>query len=126
MVKLQLGTTEQPIGVHSPGFVADTDEEAKELLFPRFKATRDKIGKERGWGHEVTREDFEAEAQSGSLYIGSPETVARRIAATVNTLGIGRFDMLYSSGSMPEGALAHAVELYGAKVVPMVKDILAS
>ncbi|HEY0247020.1 MAG TPA: LLM class flavin-dependent oxidoreductase [Gryllotalpicola sp.] len=122
----QLGTPAHPIGVHSPGFVADTDEEAKELLFPRFKKVRDKIGAERGWNHVVTREDFEAEAESGSLYVGAPETVARRIAATVAELGVGRFDLLYTSGSLPASAAAHAVELYGAKVIPMVRDLLNS
>ncbi|WP_022882213.1 LLM class flavin-dependent oxidoreductase [Gryllotalpicola ginsengisoli] len=122
----QLGTPDLPIGVHSPGFIADTDEEAKELLFPRFKKVRDRIGAERGWNHEVSREDFEAEAESGSVYVGSPETVARRIATTIRALGIQRFDLLYTSGSIPASAAAHAVELYGTKVIPMVRDLLNS
>lgn len=120
----QFGTPDRPVAVHSPGFVADTDDEAKELLFPRFKAIRDKIGRERGWNHTVTREDFEAEIESGSLYVGAPETVARKIAATVSSLGIGRFDLLYSSGSLPHSALLRCVELYGGRVLPMVKDLL--
>jgi alkanesulfonate monooxygenase SsuD/methylene tetrahydromethanopterin reductase-like flavin-dependent oxidoreductase (luciferase family) len=122
----ELGKPALPIGVHSPGFIADTDEEAKELLFPRFKKVRDKIGAERGWHGEVTREHFEDEASAGSVYVGSPETVARRIAATVRELGVQRFDLLYTSGSVPSSAAARAVELYGTKVIPMVRDILAS
>ncbi|GAA4163968.1 LLM class flavin-dependent oxidoreductase [Gryllotalpicola daejeonensis] len=122
----ELGKPALPIGVHSPGFVADTDDEAKELLFPRFKKVRDKIGAERGWHGEVTREHFEQEAAVGSVYVGSPETVARRIAATVRELGVQRFDLLYTSGSVPASAAARAVELYGTKVIPMVRDILAS
>jgi probable LLM family oxidoreductase len=122
----ELGQSALPIGVHSPGFVADTDEEAKELLFPRFKKVRDKIGAERGWAGEVTREHFEHEAEHGSVYVGSPETVARRIAATIAELGIQRFDLLYTSGSVPASAAARAVELYGTKVIPMVRDILNS
>lgn len=121
----QLEKPALPIAVHSPGFIADTDDEAKELLFPRFKRIRDKIGAERGWNHEVTREDFEGEAQTGSVYVGSPETVARRIAQTIGELGVGRFDLLYSSGSMPHSALMHSVGLYGTKVIPMVKDMLS-
>jgi probable LLM family oxidoreductase len=126
----ELGKPTPPVGVHSPGFIADTDEEAKEILFPRFKRVRDKIGAERGWRGEVTRDHFEAEAQRGSLYVGSPETVARRIAQTVTELGgpgvVGRFDLLYTSGSLPSSSAARAVELYGTKVIPMVRDILAS
>src|SRR3982751_1552722 len=45
----ELGTVAHPVGMHSPGFVADTDEEAKELFYPRFKVIRDRIGALRGW-----------------------------------------------------------------------------
>jgi probable LLM family oxidoreductase len=119
----KLGTTAHPVGMHSPGFVADTDEEAKELFWPRYKVMRDRIGAQRGWS-PVRREEFEADIEHGSLYIGSPETVARRIASTVSTLGVGRFDMIYTVGSQPVGARLRAVELYGSKVIPMVRDIL--
>lgn len=50
-----------PVGVHSPGFIAETDAAARELLYPHFKVNRDRIGRERGWP-PVTRADFEAEA----------------------------------------------------------------
>lgn len=114
-----------PLGAHSPGHVADTDDLAREQLFPHFKANRDRIGAERGWP-ETTRADFESEAESGSLYVGSPETVAHRIATTVRTLGLDRFDLKYSNGPMPHAQLMRSIELYGTKVIPMVNDILAS
>lgn len=113
-----------PLGVHSPGFVADTDEEARELLYPHFKANRDRIGAERGWG-PVTREQYDAEVEQGSLYVGSPETVARKIAATARALGIQRFDLKYSNGSMPHPLLMRSIELYGTAVVPRVRELLA-
>lgn len=124
----QLGTSPTggrlPVGVHSPGFVWDTDEEARERLFPAFAANRDRIGAERGWG-EMTRSQFEAEADEGSLYVGSPETVARRIATTVRELGIDRFDLKYANGPQPHADLLHGIELYGTKVVPLVREMLA-
>ncbi|WP_447644122.1 LLM class flavin-dependent oxidoreductase [Nocardioides zeae] len=113
-----------PVGVHSPGFVADTDEEARELLFPHFKANRDRIGRERGWG-PATRAQFDAEADAGSLYVGSPETVAQKIAATVRTLGIDRFDLKYSNGPQPHAQLLRCIELYGTEVAPRVRELLA-
>jgi probable LLM family oxidoreductase len=120
----KFGTTAHPVGMHSPGFVADTDEEAKELFWPRYKVMRDRIGATRGWP-PLRREEFEADIEHGSLYLGSPETVARRIAGAVRALGVGRFDLIYSVGSQPAGARSRAVELYGSKVIPMVRDILA-
>jgi probable LLM family oxidoreductase len=120
----KFGTTAYPVGMHSPGFVADTDEEAKEVFWPRYQVMRDRIGALRGWP-PTNRAEFDAEADHGSLYIGSPETVARKIAAAVGTLGVGRFDLIYTVGSQPVSARMRAVELYGGKVVPMVRDLLA-
>ncbi len=120
----QFGTTAHPVGMHSPGFVADTDEEARELHWPRYKVMRDRIGATRGWP-PITRAEYEREIEHGSLYIGSPETVARKIAGAVDALGVGRFDMIYGAGTTPVSARLRAVELYGTKVIPMVRDILA-
>jgi probable LLM family oxidoreductase len=120
----QFGTTAHPVGMHSHGFVADTDEEAVETVWPHYKANRDRIGASRGWA-PVRREAYEAEIASGSLYIGSPETVATRIAGAMRRLDVGRFDMVYTSGSTPARARLRAVELYGSEVIPRVRELLA-
>ncbi|MFI9780851.1 LLM class flavin-dependent oxidoreductase [Streptomyces sp. NPDC051956] len=120
----QFGTTAQPVGMHSPGFIADTDDEARALHWPHYKVIRDTIGALRGWP-PVTKGEYEAEIRHGSSYVGSPETVARKVAATIKNLGVGRFDLVYTSGAQPVSARLRAVELYGTKVVPMVRDLLA-
>jgi probable LLM family oxidoreductase len=120
----QLGRPVKPIGLHSHGYVADTDTQAREELWPHHKTMRDRIGAERGWP-PVTRSHFDHEADGGSLYVGAPETVARRIAATAKALGIARFDMKYSSGTLPHDKLMRSIELYGTKVMPLVREMLA-
>ncbi|WP_166140410.1 LLM class flavin-dependent oxidoreductase [Nocardioides ochotonae] len=120
----QLGRPELPVGVHSPGFVADSDDEAREVLFPHFKANRDRIGRERGWP-PASRAEFEREADHGALVVGSPETVAAKIAATVRTLGLSRFDLKYSNGPLPHARLMRCIELYGTEVAPRVRELLA-
>ncbi len=120
----QFGRGVKAIGVHSPGFVAETDEKAREELWPDYKIMRDRIGKERGWP-PMTRDEFVNEADHGSLYVGSPETVARKIAATVKALGIARFQLKYSAGPLPHDKLMKSIELYGTKVVPMVREMVA-
>ncbi|MGL4235091.1 LLM class flavin-dependent oxidoreductase [Tabrizicola sp.] len=120
----QLGKPVRPIGVHSPGFVAETDEKAQELLWPHYADMFGRIGRERGWP-PVTKDRFLAEVQHGALYVGAPETVARKIARTIRTLGIQRFDMKYSTGPMPHTDLMACIRLYGGKVIPMVQDMLA-
>ena len=121
----QLGRPIKPIGLHSHGYVADTDEQGREELWPHHKAMRDRIGAERGWP-PATRASFDQEADGGSLYVGSPETVARRIASAAKALGISRFDMKYSSGTLSHPKLMRSIELYGTKVAPLVREMLAA
>jgi len=63
---------------------------------------------------------------NGALFVGSPETVARKIAHTVSALGVQRFDLKYSTGPMDHGTLMDSIEMYGTQVIPMVHDMLAS
>jgi probable LLM family oxidoreductase len=121
----QLGKPVRPVGVHSPGFVAETDEIAQEKLWPHYADMFGRIGRERGWP-PVTRDRYLNEVHHGALYVGSPETVARKIARTVQTLGIQRFDMKYSTGPMPHADLMECIRLYGEKVIPMVQDMLSA
>ena len=68
----------------------------------------------------------EAEVEHGSLYVGSPETVARKLAATVGDLGIQRFNLKMATGPMPVDQIMGSIRLYGESVIPMARDILAS
>ena len=120
----QLQKPVQPIGVHSPGYIADTDEQARAELWPSYKKMRDRIGAERGWP-PMKENEFANEADHGSLYVGSPETVARKIAAPATVLGIQRFDLKYSAGPMPHEKLMRCIELYGTKVIPRVRELMA-
>jgi probable LLM family oxidoreductase len=114
-----------PIAIHSPGYVADSDDQAREELWPYFKEVRDRIGASRGWP-PLNRAQFDQEASAdGSLYVGSVETVAAKIARTVASLDVDRFDFKYSSGRLPHQKLMHNIELYGTQVIPMVREILA-
>lgn len=119
----QMGRDAMPLAMHSPGFVADTDELAMEQLYPYQKSTMDRIGAERGWAPQ-SKEQYISEVRHGSLYVGSPETVAKRIAEAIRVLGVDRFDLKYANGPMPHDLLMHSVELYATKVVPRVRELL--
>jgi probable LLM family oxidoreductase len=120
----QLGSETLPVGVHSPGHIADTDAQAREELWPHYEVMRNRIGGERGWP-PTSRAEFEHEIAAGSLYVGSPETVARKIAATVRALGAARFDLKYSAGTLRHERLLRSIELYGREVIPRVRGLLA-
>ena len=119
----QMNAPMLPVGVHSPGHIADTDQQAREEMWPAFKAMHDRIGAERGWG-PISRPQFEQEVERGSLYVGSPETVARKIADTARALEIVRFDMKYSAGTLAHDKMMRSIELYGRTVIPRVRALL--
>jgi probable LLM family oxidoreductase len=116
---------ERPVGVHSPGHIAATDELAREQLWPHWQKMRNRIGAERGWGPTSRHEFDQAAGPKGALYVGSPETVARKIAATASALGLDRFDMKYSHGELPHSTMMRSIELYGTEVIPKVRELLA-
>lgn len=119
----ELEKPELPISIHSPGHIAETDEEALEQLWPNYAAGFGRIGRERGWG-PMNVQHFMGEAQGGSLYVGSPETVARKIAYAIDSLGATRFDLKFANGPMPTPWLLKSIELYATKVVPLVLELL--
>jgi probable LLM family oxidoreductase len=119
----QFGRPVKEIAVHSPGHVADTDAQAREEYWVGYKGMHDRIGAERGWP-PIGRAQFDQEVEHGALNVGAPETVARKIAATAKALGIVRFDMKYSAGTLPHDKMMHSIELYGTKVMPLVREML--
>lgn len=122
---IEHGRPELPIGMHSPGHVAATDELAREQLYPHQAELFTRIGRERGWG-PYSRIAFEqAASPQGALFVGSPETVAQKIAWAARTLGLSRFQLKYSVGSLPHDQRLESVRLYGEEVVPRVRELLA-
>ena len=121
----KLGKPPLPIAVHSPGHVAETDDAARDELWPHYQAMMTRIGVERGWP-PATRAQFDREAgPQGALCVGSPDTVAAKIINTSRALGLSRFNIKYSSGTLPHDKLLAAIELIGTRVAPQVREALA-
>jgi probable LLM family oxidoreductase len=122
----QMGKSSLPIGQHSPGFVAATDEQARDIAWPHYQAMHARIGASRGWP-ALTRGQFDMEASpSGALFVGSVETVAQKLARTIGGLGIQRFDLKYSMGTLGHEHLMECIRLYGTEVVPRVRELLST
>jgi len=114
-----------PIGMHSLGYVAGTDEEAIETQWPYWRDQLEAASRERGW-RQPTYEQFQSEIAEGSLYVGSPETVATKLAATIRVLGLSRFDLAYAVGQVPHEQRMTTIALYGREVIPRVRELIAA
>jgi len=111
------------VGIHSPGVIADTDEEAREIAWKYVKRTIDHLSEEKGMP-AMTRDRFEFEVTNGSYYVGSPETVAQKMARVMSEVGIERFDLVYGGGGQLQKVRFKMIQLYGEKVIPRVKELL--
>ncbi|MFC9845802.1 LLM class flavin-dependent oxidoreductase [Streptomyces sp. NPDC127595] len=122
----KFGQPRRPVGVHAPGHVAATDEQAVEEFLPAFETVIRGVAKQRGF-RTPTRESLMRDVgPGGALHVGSPETVARKITATLKELDATRFDLKYAMAGMPHSALLTNIELYGTKVAPLVREMMGS
>lgn len=121
------GQPAQPVGVHSPGHIADTDQQAKDELWPHYRDMMNRIGRERGWGASITRAEFAASAEPlGANFAGSPAQVTDKILANHEIFGFDRFVLQMAIGVMDHAKLMKAIELYGTKVAPEVRKAVAA
>ncbi|MHA3789992.1 LLM class flavin-dependent oxidoreductase [Flavobacterium hauense] len=112
------------VGLHSPGYVAETDEKAIADYYPGYKELWTKLGKERGWP-PVTRQQFDALiAPRGVLAVGGPEEVAKKLVRHSKALGgIDRFTFQMDNAGLSHQQLLQSIELIGTKVMPLVKKM---
>src|SRR6202012_1447848 len=65
----EFGHPAKEIGVHSPGYVAEPHEQAREEMCRDYKISRPRLGRERSCP-PINRDEFTSEADHGSLYVG--------------------------------------------------------
>lgn len=117
----EMGKSELPVGVHSPGYVAATDEQAREEFMPHFLPYMNKLGRERRWAPMGKEQALQQLGPGGAVYCGSPDTVAAKIVDTVQVLGLSRFQLKYSFGTLPHDQRMECIRLYAEEVVPRVR-----
>ncbi|NHC45542.1 LLM class flavin-dependent oxidoreductase [Motilibacter aurantiacus] len=116
----QGGHSPQPVAVHAHGYLAATTDQAERDYYPSYAGAMSRLGRERGWG-AMTPEQYRAlAAPDGSLVIGSPARVAEKILAMREALGIERFMLHVSVGTLPHKDVLRAIELLGTEVAPLV------
>jgi probable LLM family oxidoreductase len=113
------------LSINSHGFIADDAQKARDIAFPAFKETMDKIGKERGWP-PMSRQQFDASTElKGANVVGSPQQVIDKILYQHEIFGHDRFLLQMSVGSIPHNDLMRSIELFATEVAPAVNQALA-
>ncbi|WP_432561990.1 LLM class flavin-dependent oxidoreductase [Kineococcus sp. SYSU DK003] len=113
------------VATHSHGFVAPTTRQATDVHFRPYQAVMNGLGHERGWGYFSHTSYEAARSRRGALLVGSPEEVAEKILFQHQHLGLDRFMLHLSAGTMPHADVLKAVELLGTEVAPLVRKELS-
>ncbi|MTD54357.1 LLM class flavin-dependent oxidoreductase [Amycolatopsis pithecellobii] len=117
----RLGGSPGLLGVHAPGHVAATDEEAAEEYWPFYRDFLPEKRAARGIP-QPTPESFRHEiGPTGALFVGSPDTVSKKIVRTMTALGAHRFDLKYGIVGLPHASALRAITLFGSEVAPRVR-----
>ncbi len=113
---------ELKVGLHSPGFVANTTPKAIEEYYPGYAELWTKLGRERGWP-PVTKDKFDMLIDDlGVLIVGDPERIAEKILRHSESLGgISRFTFQMDNAGLTHTQLMSAIELIGSKVIPLIQ-----
>lgn len=121
----EFGHPPRPVGVHAPGHIAETDEQARDELWPHYRDVLTRAGRQRDWAPPTKEQFLRETGPDGAWQVGSAETVARKIAANLSALGASRFDLTYGMVGLPHDTIMRTIELYGTKVVPLAREPLA-
>ena len=121
----QFGHPGQPVGQHSLGLIADTDEEAVETWWRYWQPVVARARRGARLLQAGPRSATWPRSTTGALFVGSPETVARKIATMARDLRLSRFDLKYDIMHLPREARARTIELLGSEVAPRVRELLA-
>jgi probable LLM family oxidoreductase len=122
----QFGQPARPVGVHSPGHVAATDEQAVEEFWPHFQKIMQEVAMERGFRVPTKESYLRDVGPGGALYVGSAETVARKITESLRVLGATRFDLKYGMPGLAQDKVMRNIELFGSQVAPLVREMTAA
>lgn len=112
----EAGHGPQPLAVHAHGYVADTTDQAATDYYDAYAVAMTQLGRERGWP-AMTRQQYDVmRGPTGSLVLGDAEAVSHKILRMRRTLGIDRFMLHISVGTLPHDQVLRSIELLGTEV----------
>jgi len=112
------------VGIHSHTFIGDSQQDLSETYFPYYSAQMDRIGRDRGW-QPYSKMQFEGGmSPEGALFMGDANQVAEKMIDAISYFGLTRFIAHLDVGGPPHKEMMKAIELYGTKVIPVVREAI--
>lgn len=113
------------MAINTHAFIGETTAKADSAFAAPYLAVMNRIGRERSWP-PAGRPEYDAlRAPDGALAVGSPEQVAEKILFGHELFAHERYLAHMSLGAVDHADVLRSIELFGTRVVPLVRDELA-
>jgi alkanesulfonate monooxygenase SsuD/methylene tetrahydromethanopterin reductase-like flavin-dependent oxidoreductase (luciferase family) len=103
-------------------FIADTDAEAERIARPAYKRWFDSLAwlwVERGSFPPISiSADYDQSQAAGTLVVGSPDTVRRRLTAQAERIGHNYLVLMLAFGSLTHAQEMRSLGLFASEVMP--------
>lgn len=110
------------VAVHAMGFVADSDEAARDIFYPGWAQMIGKYARERGWPQPTRAQFNDMTGPEGAFLVGAPQTVAAKIRHVDEVLGgVTRVAFQMTSAAPETAAMMRSIELLGTMVAPAIR-----
>src|SRR5690606_35543064 len=113
------------IGIHAHALFGIDAAALDAYYFPLYSAQMDRVGRSRGWPAYSRQQYDYGKTSQGALFIGEPEEIAEKIVRVCKLFGLTRFAAHMDVGGPSNKKIMEAIELYGNKIIPKVREALA-
>jgi probable LLM family oxidoreductase len=112
------------VGVHMHSFFGENSKQTADEYYPVYSAQMNRVGRTRGWP-PFSRDQFEqGRGKHGAYLIGDVNEAIDKILHMHELFGITRFSAHIDVGGPSHASLMKAIELYGTRIAPKVREAL--
>jgi len=115
------GISELKFGVNNHVYIGEDSQNAGDEFYPYYATMMNRVGRDRGWP-PLSRQQFDnSRLPQNALMVGSVQQVIDKILYEHELFGNTRFMAQASIGNVPHKLTMKSIELFGAKVAPVIR-----
>ena len=108
-------------GINNHVYIGEDSQKAADEFYPYYATMMNRVGRERGWA-PLTKQQYDAlRSPTAALMVGSVQQVIDKILYEHELFGNTRFLAQASVGNVPHQLIMKSIELFGTRVVPVIR-----
>ncbi|HEY9363283.1 MAG TPA: LLM class flavin-dependent oxidoreductase [Chitinophagaceae bacterium] len=111
-------------GINNHVYIGEDSQQAADEFYPYYATMMNRVGRDRGWA-PLSRQQYEGlRSPNSALMVGSVQQVIDKILYEHELFGNTRFLAQASVGNVPHKMVMKSIELFGTKVVPVIRKAI--